>query len=210
MRIGVESLVTNSPSDISRLWIFPQLLKLGVQFSRKRLDALLRGDQSGTVLNRTFVHGAQLLGMLFSSDVDHTPAMVRFFARRSQIASESLAEDFKGNDNRVKVQLVMMVVPSWILLRMTQSCIHSIQKSCDFIKAGSLRFVPAYGRPPEFSEDLHEILVALSQTIYWANYMFLMRGGPEPRATTELEKEFQRELPVGLNRVYLPVHRANF
>lgn len=161
-------------------------------------------------MNRAFVHGAQMLGMSLSSDIGHTPAMVRLFARRSQVASESVVEAFKGNDSRVKVQLAMMIAPSWMLLRMTQSCIHSIQKSCDFIKAGNLRFVPAYGRPPEFSEDLHEILVALSQTIYWANYMFLMRGGPEPRATTELEKEFRRELPVGLNRVYLPVHRANF
>ena len=72
-----------------------------------------------------------------------------------------------------------------------------IQKSYDFIKVGNVQFVPTYGRPPEFSEDLHETLVALLQTIYWTNYLFLACGGPEPRATAGLEKEFREELPVG-------------
>ena len=159
--------------------------------------ALLCGDQSGTVLNPAFVRGAHLLGMALSSDAKHTPAMALLFARRSQTAAEYLAEVLGGNDSRVKVQLAIMVASSWILLRMAQTGTVFIQKSCDFIEAGNLRFVPACGRPPEFSEDLHETLVALSQTIYWANYMFLMYGGPEPRATAKLEREFRQELPVG-------------
>ena len=55
----------NSPSDVSRLWVLPRLLKLGVQLSPKRLDAFIRGDQSGAVLDRVFVCGAHVVGMGF-------------------------------------------------------------------------------------------------------------------------------------------------
>jgi len=189
--------VTNLPSDISRLWVLPRLLKLGVQLSPKRLDAFIRGDQSGVVLDRVFVCGAQVLGMGFSPDVGVSPAMVQHYARRSQIAWECLVELLKGKNYGVTVQGVMMVVASYILMRMTRMGIFYIQKSYDAINAGNLQFVPKGGPPPEFSEDLHEILVALSQTIYWSNYLFLTHGGPEPRATARLEKEFRQELPVG-------------
>jgi hypothetical protein len=65
-------------------------------------------------------------------------------------------------------------------------------------QAGNLQFVLACGCPPEVPEDLHDSLVVLSETIYWANYMFLMCSGPEPRMTAGLEKEFRQELPVGV------------
>jgi hypothetical protein len=83
----------------------------------------------------------------------------------------------------------------------TSACLNWLsftpRSAHEFIQAGNLQFVPTYGRPPEFSDDLHETLVALSQLIYWVNYLFLMCGGPEPRATAKLEKEFRQELPVG-------------
>ena len=161
------------------------------------MDALLHGDLSGTVLDRAFVCGSHVLGMMASAGTNETPAMVLFHARRVQTAWESLAELFKGNNYRTKVQAAALVVSSHVYMCMPQMALLYIQKSCEFIKAGNLRFVPICGRPPEFSEDLHETLVALSQTVYWANYMFLMRGGPEPRATAKLEKEFRQELPVG-------------
>jgi hypothetical protein len=160
------------------------------------MDAFLRGDQSGTVLDRVFVCGAQAVGMLFLPDVNDIPAMVRFHARRAQKTYERLVEIFEGKDSRLKVQVAMYITSGYLILSMVQPALLYIQKSCDSIKAGNLQFVPTCGRPPEFSEDLHEILVPLSQTIYWANYMFLMRGGPEPRATAELEKEFRQDLPV--------------
>jgi hypothetical protein len=188
--------ITNSPLDISRLWLLVRLLKFGIRFSDKKMDALLRGDQSGTVVDRAFVCGSHVLGMMSSAGMDNTPAMVLFHARRVQTAWESLAELFGGDDYRTKVQAAALVVSSHVYMCMPQMALLYIQKSCDFIKAGNLRFVPTYGRPPEFSEDLHETLVALSQTIYWANYLFLMCGGPEPRSTAELEKQFRHELPV--------------
>jgi len=192
-----SSWATNSFLDISRLWLLLRLLKFGVQFSGQKMNALLHGDLSGTVLDRSFVCGSHVLGMMASAGTNDTPAMVLFHARRVQTAWESLAELFGGDNYRTKVQAAALVVSSHVYMCMPQMALFYIQKSCDFIKAGNLRLVPTFGRPPEFSEDLHETLVALSQTVYWANYMFLMRGGPEPRATAKLEMEFRQELPVG-------------
>lgn len=89
-----DSSATISPSDTSRLWVLPRLINLGVKFSRKKLGALLRGDQSGIMLDPAFVCGSHVLGMLFSRDVNDTPAMVRFHAIRAQIAWERLVELF--------------------------------------------------------------------------------------------------------------------
>ena len=195
--LGYGSSATNSPSDISRLWVLIRLPKFGVKFNRRRLDALIRGDQSGTVLHPLFVCATQVYGMQFIPGVDNTPAMVMFCARRTQVGWEHLAELFKGKDDWVKLQATLLIASGYIFARMTQMGLLYIQKGCDLIKVGKLQFVPTCGRPPEFSEELHEILVSLSQTMYWANYLFLMCGGPEPHATYKLEKEFRHELPVG-------------
>ena len=191
------SLVPNSSSDLSRLWALRRLLKLGIHLPREKLESFVRGDLSGLVVSRGLVLWAHAIGMLFSPDVGDTPSMVRFYTRRSQLVWECLAETLKGKDYRAIVRALMVATSGCILLRMTQMGVLYVQKSCDAIKMGNLRFVPTHGRPPEFSEDLHEALANLSQTIYWANYLFLMRDGPEPRATLDLEKEFRQELPVG-------------
>jgi hypothetical protein len=166
-----------------------------MQLSRKNVDAIIRGDLSGTLLHHAFVLGGQVLG--FSSFADDTPAMVRFHARRAQKFWEAAADVFKGKDYRTSAHLATALLSGPIYLRMPQLALHYIQKCCGFVQAGNLQFVPTYGCPPELSDELHEILVALSQVIYWANYLFLMCGGPEPRATAKLEKEFRQELPVG-------------
>ena len=158
---------------------------------------MLRGDQSGTVLNRWFVCGPQALGMPFLPGFNDIPGIAQFYARRTQTGWEGLVELFKESDYRTKVQASVLVAAGHVLIRMPQTALLYIKKSCDFIKAGNLQFAPTYGRPPEFSEDLHETLAALSQTVYWANYVYLMCSGPEPRATAGLEKAFRRELPVG-------------
>jgi len=174
-----------------------RLPKFGVHLGHEKLDAIVRGDQSGTVVDRIFVCGTQSVGMSSLMYMDDTPAVVRFLARRTQAACESLAELFKGDDYRTCLQAAVLVVSSKFHLRLPQVALLYIRKCCDLIKAGNMRFVPTCGRPPEFSEDLHETLAALSQTIYWVNFLFLMRGDPEPHATADLEREFRLELPVG-------------
>lgn len=127
----------NSPSDVSRLWVLPRLLKLGVQLSPKRLDAFIRGDQSGVVLDRVFVCGAHVVGMGFSPDVGDSPAILRLHARRAQIAWECLVELFKSRNYGVTVQAVTQITASYILMRMTEMGVLYIQKSYDAIDAGA-------------------------------------------------------------------------
>jgi hypothetical protein len=170
---------------------------LGIQFSSEKRDAIMRGDKSGTVLHRSFVCRAETLGIVASRDMGTTPAMVQFHARQVQAAWEALADFLRGNDYRAKVHGTSSVVPGFIYTCMPEIALLYIQKCCDFVQAGNVRFVPTHGSPQGFSEDFHEISVALSQVIYWANYLFLMHSGPEPRVTAKLEKEFRQELPVG-------------
>jgi hypothetical protein len=155
----------------------------------------MRGDESGTVVHPAFVLGLQGVG--FQAFADDSPATVQFHARRVRTFWGVAADLFKGTDYRTRAHFGASVISSCIFLRMPKMALLYTQKCCEFVQAGNLQFVPTYGRPPEFSEDLHEILAALSQVIYWANYLFLMCGGPEPRVTAELELEFRQELPVG-------------
>jgi len=201
--------ITGSLTDISRLWILLRLYKFGIQFKCERLDALVLGDESGTVLDRFWVLGSHSFGTANCLPMKVTPGMVWLHARRTQIAWESLAELVKGNDHKLKVQAFLMIGASYMHMSMMQSAFLYIQKSCDYIKAGNLRFVPTYGRPPEFSEELHETLTVLSQAIYWSNYSFLVCGGLGPHVTAELEKEFRQELPVGDCHPCQPVHRVD-
>ena len=199
----------NSRLDLSRLWLLVRLPKFGTYLSGRKMQALLCGDMSGTVLDRAFVCGSHSLGMMSYAGKDDTPAMVRFHARRTQTARESLADLFKRTDYRTSVHAAVLVASSHIYLCMPQTALLYIRGACDFIIAGDLQFVPTCGRSSEFSEELHEILAALSQTIYWTNYLFLVCRGPEPRATAKLEREFRQELPVG-EYIYFLVHRAHF
>ena len=192
----------------SRLWLLPRLPKLGLQFRREKLDAFLRGDESGTIVNRGLVAWAHALGMVFSDDIAVTPTMIRFYARRNQVAWECLAEILNRRDWLTAIRSLMVAGSGSILVCMWQTALLYIQKSCEVIKAGNLRFIPARGNLPEFSEELHETLVPLTQTIYWANYLFLMRGGPEPRGTANIEREFRQELPVSVIAIPL-VRRAD-
>ena len=201
--------VTGSLIDASRLWMLLRLPKFGIYLKRERLDALVSGDLSGTVLDRFWVLASHALGMPYCFRVDTTPGMVQLQARRTQIAWESLAELVKRNDHKLKVQTILMVASGYVYRHMIQSAFLYIQKSCDYIEAGNLQLIPTYGHPPEFSEELHETLAILSQTIYLANYLFLMCGGPEPRATAKLEREFRSELPVGDRHTCQVVHRVD-
>ena len=174
------------------------------------MNAFLVGDQSGAVVNRGFVCWAHAFGMLFSPEVNDSPTMLRFYTRRGQVAFESLAGFLETKDYEAALRGLIVAASSSTLVFMTHMGFLYIQKCCDVIEAGNLRFVPAAGPPPEYSEDLHQDLVALSQTIYWANYLFLMRGGPEPRGTINLEKQFRQELPVGNVASTLPRDYSNF
>ena len=109
---------------------------------------MLRGDQSGTVVDRFFVCGAQMYGVPFAPGVVDTPAIVLLHARRTQAAWECLAELFKRKDYRASAQAALVVAAGYVFVHMTQSALLYIQKSYNFIKVGNVQFVPTYGRPP--------------------------------------------------------------
>ena len=48
----------------SKLWVRVRLLKFGIQFSGKKMEASPQGDLSGVALNRALVCGSHGLGML--------------------------------------------------------------------------------------------------------------------------------------------------
>ena len=54
---------------------------------------------------------------------------------------------------------------------------------------------PAFGRPPELTEEVQESLAVLSQLVDLENYLFLAIHQMK-MIMTRLEKEFQRELQV--------------
>ena len=146
-------------------------------------------------MHRSFVCEAETLGI--AAIMDARPVTVQFHARQLKAAWEALDDLLRGNDHRAKVHIMSSIVPGFIYTCMPQAALLCIQECFELAQVGNVQFVPTNGHPPEFSEDLHETSVALSQAVYWANYLFLMCGGPEPRVTAKFEKEFRWELPVG-------------
>ena len=157
---------------------------------------MLRGDTSGTIIDPFFVHAAQSLGMYFCEGLENSSAMVRLQARYIQATLESLADIFKGHDWELRAQAALWVTAVSIILPTDILTFMYIQKSCEAVNTGELQFIPTYGRPPDFSEELHDKLSVLSQIIYFENFLFLTCGGAEPTMTARIEKEFRHQLQV--------------
>lgn len=134
--------------------------------------------------------------MYFCEGMDSSPAMIRLHAKYVQICFELLADIFKGHDSELKAQAALWVAAGSIILPFDGLILPYIQKSCEAINTAQLQFIPTYGRPPDFSEELHEKLSVLSQAIYFENFLFLTRGGAEPTMTARIEKEFRHRLQV--------------
>lgn len=122
--------------------------------------------------------------------------MVRLQAKHLQKSLEWLAEISKGHNWELRAQVALWVTSSSITLSIDRTISLYMQKSCEAVNTAGLQFIPTYGRPPEFSEVLHEKLSVLSQIIYFENFLFLTSGGAEPTMTARIEKEFRYKLPV--------------
>lgn len=167
-----------------------------MRFTSDKQQALLRGDTSGVILNPFFIHGAQSLGMYFCEGVEKSPAMVRLHAKHVQTCLESILEVFREHDWELRAQVALWVTAGSVTIWALTLAGMYIKKGCEAINTGGLQFVPTYGRPPEFSEGLHEKLSVLSQIIYFENFLFLTCGGAVPTMTARIEEEFRRKLPV--------------
>jgi len=184
--------------SISRLRVLCRLNRLGIRFTSEKQQALLRGDTSGAVLNPYFIYGAQTLGMYLCEDMEYSPALIRHQAIQLQTSFEIFAEIFTGHDWELRAQVALWVSAVSIVLSIPDFTLSVLQKSCEAINTAGLQFIPTYGRPPEFSENLHEKLSVLSQVIYFENLYFLTCGGAEPTMTARIEEEFRNQLQVRL------------
>ena len=173
-----------------------RLNKLGIRFSPQKQQALVDGDTSGAVLNPFFVLAAQSLGMHLCEGMDNSPAMVRLQARHVQSSLELLAEILGGRDLELKAQVALWVAAGSLIMRLSDLTYPYIERACEAVNSAGLQFIPTYGRPPEYTESLHEKLSVLSQIIYFENYLFLTCGGANPTMTARIEEEFRCRLQV--------------
>ena len=144
-----------------------------------------------------FVYQACSFGMLCSQIFISTPAASDLQARYSQFTWEELAKIQEGNDNFLKAQAMLSICSCCIVFRWLDFARQYIRKTCRVIDSVKLCFIPTYGQPPEYSEDVRQKSTVLSQAIYFENYLFLACDGPEPKLTARIEREYRYELQVG-------------
>ena len=166
--------------------------KLGVYFRPEKREALLRGDISNAVVNRHFVYGFQVTGMYLSKAPDDSPATVRLLVEHIENAWVSFFE----THGILKVQGVVLLVHAFVIMGLQNMARSLLPKAFEIIGKADIRFFPAYGRPPELSEQAREDAAVLSQAIYLENYLYLTSGGPEPVMATRIEREFRLDLQV--------------
>lgn len=171
--------------------------KLGIYLTREKQEALLRGDTSNIVINSIFVYQACSYGMHFVQDSVHVPDALNQQAKYAQLAWEELAKVQRGKDDYLKAQSMLSIGTCCVVFRWVDYARQYIQKACGVVNTTSLQFIPKYGHPPEYSEQVRERSTILSQVIYFENYMFLTYGGSEPNLTARIEREFRHELQVG-------------
>ena len=177
--------------------------KLGIRFTSERQQALLGGDTSGTIIHPFFIPAAEALGIYFCKGTASSPAVVRLHAKHVKISREWLAKIFKGCDWELRAQVALWVTSSAVTLALNDHyTLLYMQRGCEAVNTAGLRFIPAHGRPPVFSEELHEKLSVLSQIIYLENFLSLALGGGEPTMTARIEKEFRHQLGVRLTPLY--------
>ncbi|KAF9642932.1 hypothetical protein BDM02DRAFT_1798648 [Thelephora ganbajun] len=182
---------------ISRLTTLLHYSKLGVHLTREKQEALLKGGASNSVVHPFFVYQACSYGMFYAENFIRTPGALHIQAKYAQLAWEELAKIQKGSDDRLKAQAMLSICSCCIVFRWVDFARQYIQKACRIVDSTSLRFIPRYGQPPEYSEEVRERSTVLSQVIYFENYLFLTCGGSEPTLTARIEREFRHELQVG-------------
>ena len=169
---------------------------MGGYLAPDKQEALANGDVSGVILHPYFVHKVASLGMHYSSIVEDSPPMVLLHARYIQSFWEELAEIHQGNNYDLKVQSLVFIIAGCVFVRMPRLAGLYLWKACKLLDAAGMRFIPKYGHPPQYSDEVHEKSTVLSQLIWTENYLFLTCDGARPRLTARIEEEFRKELLV--------------
>jgi len=130
--------------------------------------------------------------------MDNSPAITRLQAKYLQTSYELHAEISRGHDWELRAQVALWTTAGSIVLRLGDIIRARLRESCEVVDEAKLQFIPTYGKPPEFSEELQEKISVLSQIIYFENFLFLTCGGTEPTMTARIEMEFRHRLRVRL------------
>ena len=190
-----ERIITHMRIDSSRLAGLCNLRNIGIYLRQEKMEAIMRGDISNALVHSVFIHYAHCLGHYYCQ-VTLSPLAVRMEAIYAQRALEDLTDILKGDDNELKIQAEYLTTATYIIVRMIQGAKLFLWKCITLVNNVGMRFIPAYGRPPEMSEDLRENTTCLSQIIYLDNYLFMTFDGPSPKRTARIEKEFLHEFKV--------------
>ena len=127
---------------------------------------------------------------------DVSLAVVRLQARYAQMAWESLILVLRSDNQRLRVQSLLLLVHAFVLMGFITGARLYLFRACKIIEKANLQFLLLCGNPPEFSEQVREDASVLSQAIYLENYFYVALGGPAPAMTARIEKEFRVELQV--------------
>ena len=185
----------------SRLGVLCRLNRLGVYFTQEKQETILRGDTSNSVVHRYFVDGIQVMaGFLY--DRGGTPATARLFARYAQTAWESFIQLTQTNQERAKAQALVLIAQSLVVIGLGATAQLYLLRACKIIEKEKLRFLPEYGLPAKFSEQVREEASVLSCAIYLENYFYLVLGGSPPTKTARIEREFRFDLQVRAARYF--------
>jgi hypothetical protein len=156
----------------------------------------MRGDTSNAVIHPFFIPATAGLGVRLHPDIRNSPPTAPLWAKYGQSSFECIVEISKGNDAGLQVHAYLYVATVSLHERCFQHARQYLTKACIALNATKLRFIPSAGRPPGFTECVHERLAMLSQVIYFEHYMFFVVDGLEPKMTARIEKEFRHELQV--------------
>lgn len=183
-------------SEHSRLAGLIRMRKMGAYLAPRKQEALVNGDMSGVVLHPYFVHKVISFGMHHSTIVVDSPPMVLLHARYIQSFWEELVNIHQENNYDLKVQSLLFLIAGCMFVRFPRLAGLYLWKTCRMLNAAEMRFIPKYGHPPPFSDEVHEKSTVLSQLIWMENYLFLTCYGERPKLTARIEEEFRNELPV--------------
>ena len=180
----------------SRVRALCRLNKLGVYFTQEKQEAILRGDTSNSVVHRNFMDAVQSMGMVLCGYPGESPTIIRLHARYAQRAWESMVQLQQTNQERSKAQALVLLTHTFVILGLSASSQVYFLKACKIIEKEKFRFIPEYGLPVAFSEQVRENACLLSQAIYLENFFYLAMGGSAPVKTARIEREFRCDLQV--------------
>jgi len=128
----------------------------------------------------------QGLGLEISKKYLEAGADLMICARNAELLEKARQE--------LMAQAGIWLMAGFIILHLSDTIHLHVRTCCEAINTGRLQFIPKYGQPPEFSEELHEKFSVLSQIIYFENFAFLTCGWAKPTMTTRIEMEFRNQL----------------